>query len=118
MVENAIKELSKKEYDSQCSYYNNCQFTLTHNKLNKSRLFKGKNLYEVYQKALLQAKVWDEMWEKRCQIEKMRSIRERSARDKESKKNLAITKTKEAEKFIEDINDTLLSAVGKDCKIN
>lgn len=63
LIENALKELTHRGYDNH-NYpsHMDYKFTLTHDGLNKHRLFKGKDLHELYQKALMQAKTWDKMW--------------------------------------------------------
>ncbi len=94
------------------------EFEVRHDGLHKYRHIRGNNRRVVKQKAAAQIKAWEEMWENKCEIEKIRSDRETAAKDRETKKALAIIKTKEAEKALSDLDNTLLDILDKDCKIN
>jgi restriction system protein len=94
------------------------EIEVRHDGLHKYRHIRGNNRQVVEQKAAAQIKAWADMWENKCEIEKRRSDREKAAWGKEAKKALALQKTKEAEKSLSDIDNTLLHIFDKDCKIN
>ena len=94
------------------------EIEIRHDGLHKYRHIRGNNRQIVEQKAEAQIKAWAEMWEKKCKIEKVRSDRETAANWKEAKKALAITKTKEVEIALDDIENTLVDIIDRDCKLN
>lgn len=94
------------------------EIEIRHDGLHKYRHIRGTDRQVVEQKAEAQRKAWNEMWAKKLEIEKVRSDRERTANEKEGKKALAVTQTKEAERALSDIESTLFFVLGKDCKIN
>jgi restriction system protein len=94
------------------------EIEIRHDGLNKYRHIRGTDRQVVEEKAQAQRKAWNEMWAKQLEFEKVKSDRERAAKEKEGKKALAVTKTKEAEKALSDVENTLLLVIGRDCKIN
>lgn len=94
------------------------EIEIRHDGLHKYRHIRGTDRQVVEQKARAQLEAWDEMWEKKLEVEKVRSDRERTAKAKEERKALAIARTNDAEKALSDIENTLLVVVSKDCKID
>ena len=83
------------------------QIEVRHEGLNKYRHIRGSDKYVVEQKANAQKLAWDEMWEKKQAAEQKKMERDAVIRSKEEKKILAITKTKEAQQAISEL-ETLL----------
>jgi restriction system protein len=79
-----------------------------HEGLNKYRHIKGSDRYIVEQKANSQRLIWDEMWEKKQVAEQKKEAREAEIRSKEEKKELAITKTNDAQKDFYELENILL----------
>ncbi|MFZ5451042.1 MAG: hypothetical protein ACOZF2_04090 [Thermodesulfobacteriota bacterium] len=100
LVEKALEELNEKGYNDPLYVQHNYEFTLTHDGLNKHRLFKGKNLRELYQKALMQAKTWDEMWNDKQAKESKKQEAEIKRLELEEKKHQARIIKERAEKKI------------------
>jgi restriction system protein len=94
------------------------QIEVSHKGLNKYRVIKGNNLYVVQQKAEMQSRTWDEMWEKKQQQIKQQKVRERAAKEKQEKKELAERLTNEAIEQHQNIQNTLLYTLDIDDKIN
>lgn len=94
------------------------EIEIRHDGLHKYRHLRGTDCQVVEEKAKAQLKTWDDMWETKCEIEKARSSRERAAKEKEGKKALAVTQTKEAEKALSDVENILSFVTGRDCKIS
>lgn len=72
-----------------------------HSGLNKYRKIKGKNKYEVEEKGRLQSLAWDQQWERKCEVERKRALREENLYNKEQKKAYALEQTKKAENDFE-----------------
>jgi restriction system protein len=83
------------------------EIEIQHEELNKYRHIRGTDRNVVEQKAAAQKRTWDEMWEKRQEVEQKKREREAAMRDKEEKKRLAVERTNEALTAIESIEDTL-----------
>ena len=77
------------------------EIEVRHEGLNKYRHIRGSDRNIVEQKADVQRLAWDEMWEKKRE-------RETAIRSKEEKKELAITKTNEAQEAINQLETILL----------
>ena len=71
-----------------------------HDGLNKYRHIRGSDKHVVEQKAIAQKIAWDDMWEKKMAAEEKKRNREAAFRSKEEKKELAITRTMEAQEAI------------------
>lgn len=84
------------------------EIEVRHNGLNKYRHIRGSDKYIVQQKAATQELAWDEMWKKKQLAEQKRIDRESAIRSKEEKKELAITKTEEAQEEINRLETILL----------
>lgn len=91
---------------------------IKHEGLNKYRVIKGADPYVVRQKAIVQQKAWDEMWERKKRLQDEREVRERGAREKEQKKELAVQLTNEAIEQLAIIENTLKFTLDVDDKIN
>lgn len=91
---------------------------IKHEGLNKYRIIKGADLYVVRQKAIVQQKAWDEMWERKQRVQAERAARERGAREKEQKKELAHQLTNEAIEQLDIIENTLKFTLDVDDKID
>ena len=81
---------------------------IRHEGLNKYRHIKGSDKYIVEQKALAQRLSWDEMWEKRLEIEDRKNSKLEIFRSKFNKTESATARTKEAEDNIKSL-ETILS---------
>ena len=68
------------------------QIEVSHDELNKYRIIKGKNKYEVEEKARIQRLQWNEMWERKVRQENIR--REKADKVKLQEMNLAIAQEK------------------------
>lgn len=88
------------------------EIEVRHEGLNKYRYIKGSDKDAVEKKALMQRLVWDEMWDKKQTIEQRKYEKENSIRSKEEKKELADTKTLEAEKAIKQLEQILQHTLG------
>jgi restriction system protein len=89
-----------------------------HEGLHKYRVIKGNNKYIVEQRARAQLAVWDEMWERRLAVEAKQKARIAAAQEKEAMKNLAAEQTKELQKALKDLDETLLYTLSIDDKID
>jgi len=96
------------------SYY----IDVEHEGLNKFRRITGSNHYVVEQKAAAQLNTWQEMWQKKVEIENRKKEKEKAAKNKEAKIQLAKQKTEDAEKALKNINDTLLFTLDIDDTID
>lgn len=94
------------------------EIELQHDGLNKYRVIRGRDKYVVLQKAEMQKRAWDEMWEKKQAIEAQKTARQIAAQEKEEKKALADQLTKEALEQLELIEKTLLYTLEVDDKID
>jgi restriction system protein len=94
------------------------EIQIKHDGLNKYRHIRGTERSVVEQKAHAQLRAWDEMWEKKKAVNFAKSERWKAAKEKEEKRSLAVTQTKEAEKALEDIESTLLFTLGIDDRID
>lgn len=84
------------------------EIEVRHEGLNKYRHIKGADKYVVEQKALAQRLAWDEVWEKRQEVEGRKNSKLEWQRSKLDKVEAATTKTKEAEENINSL-ETILS---------
>ena len=91
---------------------------IKHEGLNKYRVIKGADPHVVRQKAIVQQKAWDEMWERKKILQDEREVREKGAREKEQKKELAVQLTNEAIEQLAIIENTLKFTLDVDDKIN
>ncbi|MFC0186704.1 restriction endonuclease [Fictibacillus aquaticus] len=89
-----------------------------HEGLHKYRLIKGNDKFVVKQKAYLQERQWNEMWEKKKEAEQKKLNRENSAIEKAQKKSLAELQTIEALSQLDMIDKTLLYTLDVDDKID
>ena len=94
------------------------EIEISHDGLHKYRHIRGSDRLVVEHKARIQREAWDEMWRKKLDADRAKAEREKDALTIEKKKNLAVTKTKEAEKALVDMENTLLCIMNKDCKVN
>lgn len=89
-----------------------------HEGLNKYRHIRGSDRYVVEQKAAAQKQAWNEMWEKKQVAESKKRERDAAIRSKEEKKELAIIKTDEAQKALDDLESTLKHTLSVDDAID
>lgn len=94
------------------------EIEVEHEELNKYRLIRGSDEYIVERKALAQELAWDKMWEKKQAVEKNKKAREATMKSKEEKKELANTKTNEAQQSIRLLETTLLHTLKIDDTID
>ena len=94
------------------------QIEIRHEGLHKYRQIRGTDRHAVEQTARVQLEAWEEIWRKKLKDEELKSDRAKAALTKENKKLLALTQTKEAQKALSDIENTLLAVIAKDCKID
>ncbi len=89
-----------------------------HEGLGKFRRITGSDSYVVEQKAADQLKTWEVMWNKKVEVENNKKEKENAAKDREAKKQLAIIKTEEAQKALEQIGNTLIFTLNIDDTID
>lgn len=94
------------------------EIEVRHAGLNKYRHIRGSDRYIVTQKAAAQTLAWDEIWKKKQLTESKKREREASTRSKEQKKELAIVKTDEAQKALNDLESVLKCTLSIDDKVN
>lgn len=94
------------------------EIEIRHEGLNKYRVIRGKDLYVVQQKAEMQKRQWDEMWEKKQEQLRKKQEREREAQEKQQKKELAEKLTMEAAEQLQNIENTLLHTLCVNDKID
>lgn len=94
------------------------QVEIKHEGLNKYRVIKGSDQYVVHQKAEVQMKAWDEMWEQKKVLQAHRDSRGKAAMEKEQKKLLAVQLTNEAIERLNVIDNILHFTLDIDDKIN
>lgn len=90
------------------------EIEVRHDGLNKYRHIRGSDKYIVEQKASVQQLAWDEMWKKKLIAEQKKSDREAVVKSKEENKELAITKTNEAQEAIIQLETILLHTLEVD----
>jgi len=81
--------------------------TVVHRGLMKNRFISSTDLGVAQQKVSAQIRVWDELWKKQVEKSKEAQKKEKLRLDKEEKKVLAVSKTDEALRAIDNIKDTL-----------
>jgi len=91
---------------------------IKHDGLHKYRVIKGNDRYVVEQKAYVQLKQWDEMWDKKQEAERKKKDRENVAMEKAQKKAMAEQLTAEAIDELNLIDNTLLHTLDIDDKID
>jgi len=91
---------------------------IRHDGLHKYRHIKGNDKYVVDQKARIQMRQWEEMWQKKQEAEKKKRERATAAMEKAQKKALAEQHTLEALEQLEIINNTLLHTLDIDDEID
>lgn len=91
---------------------------IRHDGLHKYRHIKGNDKYVVDQKARIQLRQWEEMWQKKQEAEKKKRERATAAMEKAQKKALAEQQTLEALEQLEIINNTLLHTLDIDDEID
>lgn len=87
------------------------EIEVRHGGLNKYRHIRGSDRYVVEQKAAAQEQAWDQIWKKKRE-------REAAIRSKEEKNELAIIKTNEAQKALDDLDNTLKHTLSVDDAID
>ena len=90
------------------------EIEVRHGGLNKYRHIRGSDKYVVEQKAAAQEQAWDQMWKKKQAAESKKREREAEIRSKEEKNELAIIKTNEAQKALDDLDNTLKHTLSVD----
>ena len=90
------------------------EIEVRHAGLNKYRKIRGRDKYEVEEKARVQQLAWDEMWERKLLAEQKALERERRALDKQEKIHLATERTNEALTAIERMEGILRQVVEAD----
>ena len=83
------------------------EIEIRHRGLNKYRHIKGSDKYIVEQKAHMQQLAWNEMWEKKLLAEGKRVEKEEKNRSREENKELALSRTAEAQNEISEIKNIL-----------
>ena len=90
------------------AYHQIWEVEIRHEGLNKYRHLRGSDKYVVEQKALVQRSAWDEMWQKRLQIEYTKNSKLEMLRSKLTNTESAAERTKEAQENIKSL-ETILS---------
>ncbi len=90
------------------------EIEVRHEGLNKYRHIRGTDKYVVEQKALAQQLAWNEMWEKKLEVEESKKIKRQVWRNKEDSIEEAGIKTKDAQENIKQLEGVL----GHTLKIN
>jgi restriction system protein len=88
-----------------------------HEGLHKYRVIKGADRYVVETTAQEQLRAWNEIWERKQQVDAKRLEREKWAFAKEGKKKLAAERTEEAQQLCQQIAETLAFALKNKRKI-
>ncbi|MCM3439361.1 restriction endonuclease [Metabacillus halosaccharovorans] len=91
---------------------------IKHEGLHKFRVIKGNDRFVVEQKAYLQLKQWDEMWDKKQEAERKKRERENAAKEKAQKKAVAEQLSHDALAEHNRIDNTLLHTLDVDDKID
>ena len=91
---------------------------IRHDGLHKYRVIRGRELYEVQEKAEVQRRAWDEMWEKHLERERIAQQRAQKAKNHEDNKELALELTEEASSKITAIQNTLSDYLKSPATIN
>ena len=89
-----------------------------HDGLNKYRDIRGRDPHVVQQKALALEAQWEEMWERKQEKEARQRDRDNAAQARQSKKELAVQRTCEAEQAIDSLNKILVATLDVDDMIN
>ncbi|MGJ8632055.1 MAG: restriction endonuclease [Glaciecola sp.] len=87
------------------------EIEVRHGGLNKYRHIRGSDRYVVEQKAAAQEQAWDQIWKKKLE-------KEAAIRSKEEKNEFAIIKTNEAQKALDDLDNTLKHTLSVDDAID
>lgn len=87
------------------------EIEIRHEGLNKYRKIRGSEKYVVEQKAEMQRREWDEMWQRRKE-------REEATKNIEESKQLAIAYTKEAEENLRNLDNILVSYLNTPASVN
>lgn len=83
------------------------EIRVIHDELGEAKVISGTDPYVVEQRARKQERIWDEKWRRQQERER-----------KQANKELAIEKTVEAQKVIEDAENTLKHTLGVDDKVD
>src|SRR4051812_34420495 len=93
------------------------EWTVWHERLNKSRVLRGQNFNALKQRAQLLMNQWEAEWQSKQQRDQKAADRELArasqARSKEQKVVLAETRTAEAEEVIRRVQELLKEALGR-----
>ncbi len=89
-----------------------------HEALGKYRDIRGYDANVVQQKAQAQNYQWEEMWARKQEADAKREGRERASRERESKKSLAESRTREAQEAIEQLRGILSHALEQNAALN
>ena len=87
------------------------EIKIQHMRLGKYRTIRDEDKNLAREKAAAQLRAWDEQWERIKETEKKRLAREIAAKSKEQKTALALQQTRAAEATLEQIENTLTSAL-------
>jgi restriction system protein len=97
--------------------YATYQLEVRHEGLHKYRLIKGSDRFVVEQKAAVQKRAWDEIWEKKQAALSVLEARQKASNEKESKKAFASERTAEAQEALTKIEQTLVYTLNVDDRI-
>jgi len=84
---------------------------LSHPGLKRFRVITGATSSEIELKAQAQRQIWNEMWQHKLEVEERKANRESGAKAKEQKTQLALELTREAERAIAEVEETLAAAM-------
>ncbi|MFH1288869.1 MAG: restriction endonuclease, partial [bacterium] len=87
------------------------QIELKHDGLKKYRIIRGRDKYVVEQKAAALKASWEEVWEKKI-------AREAAVKEKEDNKQLALERTQEAERKIDEVKNILQHTININDAVN
>jgi restriction system protein len=78
-----------------------------HKELGKFRRIRGSDFFVLQRKAQEQRRLWEDQWQRKCEIEEGRNQRKRAAYDKASRKALAESQTADAQSELDDLRNIL-----------
>jgi len=87
------------------------QTVVRHEGLNKVKVIKGVDKYHVELRAAMVRRSWDEMWERKQELERKKQERESKIMLWDKNKDSAVQRTEEAEIAIKEMEDLLKNAV-------
>lgn len=91
---------------------------ISHAELGKFRRVTGTDSYVVEQRVSAQLQIWNDQWQRRCEIEQKRSARQNQINRFETNKTKAARLTAEAQESVEELRSLLLIATARKLKFD